>query len=92
MGFYHIMVKQREDLPNVLPKRDYSGLNSLDWTCKEEEFETYCCSVDLDVLEEYNHEFTILDGLEFSDKISGMELFACQLRFRDAKIIQDVKK
>ena len=35
MGFYHIMVKQREDLPNVLPKRDYSGLNSLDWTCKE---------------------------------------------------------
>jgi hypothetical protein len=50
MGFYHIMVKQREDLPNVLPKRDYSGLTALDWTCKEE-FETYCCSVDLDVLE-----------------------------------------
>ena len=85
------MLKQREDLPNVLPKRDYDGLKPLDWCCKEE-YETYCCSVDLDVLEQYGHEFTILDGLEFSDKISGMELFACQLRFRDAKITQDVNK
>lgn len=33
-----------------------------------------------------------MDGLEFSDKISGMDLFACQLRFRDAKITQDVYK
>ena len=50
MGFYHIIVKQREELPNVLPKRDYSGVKPLNWCCKEE-FETYCCSVDLDVLE-----------------------------------------
>jgi len=63
-------------LPNVLPKRDYSGLKELDWTCKEE-YETWCCSIDLDVLEEYGHSFTILDGLEFSDKISGVDLFAC---------------
>jgi hypothetical protein len=46
----------------------------------------------LDVLEEYGHSFTIIDGLEFSHKISGLELFACQLKFRDAKIIQDVNK
>ena len=50
LGFYHIIVKHREDLPNVLPKRDYDGLKPLDWCCKEE-FETWCCSVDLDVLE-----------------------------------------
>ena len=75
----------------MLPKRDYEGTNPLNWCCKDE-FETWCCSVDLDVLELYGHSFTIIDGLEFTDKISGMDLFACQLRFRDAKIIQDVNK
>jgi len=69
-------VKHREDLPNVLPKRDYNGTAPLDWSCKEE-FETGSCSIDLDVLEEYGHTFTILDGIEFSDQISGAELFAC---------------
>ena len=76
LGFYHIKVQHREDLPNVLPKRDPKGLKALDWCCKEE-FETWCCSIDLDVLEDNGHTFTVLDGLEFSDKISGMELFAC---------------
>jgi hypothetical protein len=70
LGFYHIYVKHREDLPNVLPERDYKGLKSLNWHTKKK-FEAWCCSIDLDVLELYGHEFTIIDGVEFSDKISG---------------------
>ena len=70
------MVKHRDEKPNVLPKRDYTGKMPLDWNCKDK-FETWCCSVDLDVLEQHGHTFTVLDGLEFSDRISGMDLFAC---------------
>ncbi len=34
LGFYHIMVTHREDLPNVLPKRDPKGEKPLDWCNK----------------------------------------------------------
>lgn len=60
----------------MLPKRDYKGIAPLDW-CNKNQFETYCSSVDLDVLEQYGHRFKIIDGIEFSDRISGLKLFAC---------------
>lgn len=91
LGFYHIFVQHREDLPNVLPKRDYEGLESLNWHTKER-FETWCTSIDLDVLEKFDHEFEVIDGIEFSHKISGEELFSCQIAFRNEKIRQDVYK
>jgi hypothetical protein len=43
-------------------------------------------------LEEFGHKFEIIEGVEFSDRISGDKLFACQSLFKSEKIRQDVYK
>lgn len=77
MGFYKILVKHNKEKYNVLPYRDYNdSVKPLDWFNKHT-FETYCTSVDLDVLEKHNHKFKIINGLEFEHKIRGDLLFDC---------------
>lgn len=71
LGFYKIQVTHRKDIPNVLPKRDYDNPQiPLDWDCKDK-FETYCTSIDLDVLESHGHEYFLMTGLEFESKLGG---------------------
>lgn len=91
LGFYHIKVKHLPNLPNVLPKRDYEGTSPLDWNCKEE-FETWCCSIDLDVLEKHGHYYKVIEGIEFADRIGGHQVFSSQRIFKNQKILQDVLK
>lgn len=76
IGFYRVTIKQREDLPKVLPKRDFDDSSKpLDWKFKGR-FETFCTTEDINVLREYNHEVAVHEGLEFQNVIAGKEIFS----------------
>lgn len=77
---------------NVLPKRDFENpTQPLDWKFKGC-FETYCTSIDIDVMHTNAIQCEVIRGLEFSDKISGAQLFGHLQAFKDMKIEQDIRK
>jgi hypothetical protein len=50
LGFYKVYVNQPADKMNVLPRRNFEDpTQPLDWKYKGE-FETYCTSIDIDVM------------------------------------------
>jgi hypothetical protein len=56
---------------NVLPRRNFEDATQpLDWKYKGE-YETYCTSVDIDVMLRNGIQCEVVMGLEFSKTISG---------------------
>ena len=75
LGFYEVRVQQKEGVMNVLPFRDFEHPEiPLDWKFKGE-YITFCSSIDVDVLQRAGHYVEVVRGLEFSDKLSGSQLF-----------------
>lgn len=67
-GFYRVIARIAEDAPfTCIPRRDPKG--ALSWPTGE--FETWVCSVDIDLGLELGYEFEIIEGYEF-DKIEHL--------------------
>jgi len=85
-------VNQPANKMNVLPRRNFEDpTQPLDWKYKGE-YETYCTSIDIDVMLINGIGCDVVKGLEFSNKISGAQLFGHMRAFKDMKIEQDIRK
>ena len=71
---------------NVIPKRNFdNSTQPLNWKFKGK-YETYCTSIDIDVMLRNGIQCDIISGLEFNQTITGADLFSHMQVFKDKKI------
>lgn len=63
----------------------------LNWK-KKGLFESWCTSIDLNVMDKHGCGYTVLDGIEFESRVTGSYLFKCMNPFKKEKLRQDVYK
>ena len=101
MGWYYCDIDQsnliKKNLPLIIAKKVFTkkkdgsegALEGNDWDTKEILKDYYISSVQIAQLKKYGCEVTIKNGIYFSDKVRGCDLFEFILEFMNKKNEQD---